>query len=43
MRVGIHTGTVIGGIIGTDIVRYDIYGRDVTVANKVKNEIYIYI
>jgi class 3 adenylate cyclase len=27
MRIGIHTGTIIGGIIGTDIVRYDIYGR----------------
>lgn len=26
MRIGIHTGSIIGGIIGTDIVRYDIYG-----------------
>ena len=31
MRIGIHTvclfkGKVIGGIVGTDIVRYDIYG-----------------
>jgi len=26
MRIGIHTGKVIGGIIGTSIVRYDIYG-----------------
>lgn len=34
MRIGIHTGTIIGGIIGTDIVRYDIYGPDVMVANK---------
>lgn len=34
MRIGIHTGTIIGGIIGTDIVRYDIYGRDVMIANK---------
>jgi class 3 adenylate cyclase len=26
MRIGIHTGKIIGGIIGTSIVRYDIYG-----------------
>ncbi len=26
MRIGIHTGNIIGGITGTDIVRYDIYG-----------------
>ncbi len=34
MRIGIHTGTVIGGIIGTEIVRYDIYGPDVMITNK---------
>lgn len=34
MRIGVHTGTIIGGIIGTKIVRYDIYGPDVMVANK---------
>lgn len=34
MRIGVHTGTIIGGIIGTEIVRYDIYGPDVMVANK---------
>lgn len=34
MRIGIHTGTIIGGIVGTQIVRYDIYGSDVVVANK---------
>ncbi len=34
MRIGIHTGNIIGGIIGTDIVRYDIYGREVLIANK---------
>lgn len=37
MRIGIHTGTVIGGIIGTDIVRYDIYGKDVSIANKMES------
>jgi magnesium-transporting ATPase (P-type)/class 3 adenylate cyclase len=37
MRVGIHTGEVIGGITGTDIVRYDIYGQDVLIANKMES------
>ena len=36
MRIGIHTvflkGSIIGGIIGTDVVRYDIYGPDVVAA-----------
>ena len=30
-------GDVIGGIIGTDIVRYDIYGKDVLIANKMES------
>ena len=38
MRIGIHTGTIIGGIIGTEIVRYDIYGPDVMIANKFEEE-----
>ena len=38
MRIGIHTGDVIGGIIGTDIVRYDIYGDDVRVANVMESQ-----
>lgn len=48
MRIGIHTvfllliyklkGTIIGGIIGTNIVRYDIYGPDVLIANKMESE-----
>ena len=37
MRIGIHTGTVTAGISGTTIVRYDIYGRDVTIANKMES------
>ena len=37
MRIGVHTGDIIGGIIGTDIVRYDIYGRDVLIANKMES------
>ncbi|EAR93104.2 adenylate/guanylate cyclase domain protein (macronuclear) [Tetrahymena thermophila SB210] len=37
MRIGVHTGKIIGGVIGTDIVRYDIYGRDVVIANKMES------
>lgn len=37
MRIGIHTGQVIGGITGSDIVRYDIYGTDVMIANKMES------
>jgi len=37
MRIGLHTGTLIGGIIGTDIVRYDIYGPDCLIANKMES------
>lgn len=38
MRIGIHTGTIIGGVLGTDIVRYDIYGPDVLIANKMESK-----
>lgn len=37
MRIGIHTGNVIAGIVGTKIVRYDIYGKDVDIANLVES------
>jgi class 3 adenylate cyclase len=37
MRIGIHTGSIIAGIIGTNIVRYDIYGPDVLIANKMES------
>lgn len=37
MRIGIHTGDVYGGIIGTDIVRFDLYGQDVVIANKMES------
>jgi len=38
MRIGVHTGKIIGGISGTNIVRYDIYGPDVVIANKMESE-----
>ena len=37
MRIGVHTGEVVAGITGTNIVRYDIYGPDVDIANKMES------
>jgi magnesium-transporting ATPase (P-type)/class 3 adenylate cyclase len=37
MRIGIHTGDVTAGVTGTNIVRYDIYGSDVMIANKIES------
>jgi class 3 adenylate cyclase len=36
MRVGIHTGKVVAGIIGAKVVRYDIFGEGVLIANKIE-------
>lgn len=36
MRIGIHTGRVIAGIIGSKVVRYDIFGDGVLIANKME-------
>ena len=38
MRIGIHTGLLIGGIIGTEVVRYDIYGAANMIANNMESE-----
>lgn len=38
MRIGMHTGRVVAGVTGTNIVRYDIYGEDVLIANKMESE-----
>jgi class 3 adenylate cyclase len=37
MRIGLHTGEIIAGITGTNIVRYDIYGADNDIANKMES------
>ena len=37
MRIGLHTGEIIGAITGTKVVRYDIYGTDVQIANKMES------
>ena len=37
MRIGIHAGKIVAGITGSNIVRYDIYGDDVLIANKMES------
>lgn len=37
MRIGIHTGNVYGGVMGTELVRFDLYGEDVVIANKMES------
>lgn len=36
LRIGIHTGKVIAGIIGSKVVRYDIFGEGVLITNKIE-------
>mmetsp|Transcript_23579 Transcript_23579/g.20484 ORF Transcript_23579/g.20484 Transcript_23579/m.20484 type:complete len:353 (+) Transcript_23579:4632-5690(+) len=38
MRLGIHVGNIVGGVCGTDIVRYDIFGVDSIIANEMESE-----
>ena len=38
MRIGIHIGDIITGVTGTNIVRFDFYGPDVMIANKMESE-----
>ena len=38
MRIGIHIGTIITGVTGSNIVRFDLYGIDVKIANKIESE-----
>jgi class 3 adenylate cyclase len=37
MRIGLHTGEVIAGCIGTKQLRYDIWGADCLVANSMES------
>mmetsp|Transcript_41485 Transcript_41485/g.63314 ORF Transcript_41485/g.63314 Transcript_41485/m.63314 type:complete len:105 (+) Transcript_41485:1502-1816(+) len=38
LKIGIHTGWVVAGIIGTKLMRYDVYGEGVLITSKVKAE-----
>ena len=35
LRVGIHTGRIVGGIIGTKFVRYEIFSQDVLITKTI--------
>ncbi|ETW08630.1 hypothetical protein H310_01166 [Aphanomyces invadans] len=37
MRIGIHVGTIIAGVIGTSTLRYDMWGPDVLTANEIES------
>ena len=37
MRIGMHLGSFVGGVIGTTKLRYDIWGFDVLIANNVES------
>jgi class 3 adenylate cyclase len=36
IRVGLHTGRILAGIIGTKVVKYDIFGEAVMITYKIK-------
>ncbi|XP_034128891.1 adenylyl cyclase X E-like isoform X1 [Drosophila guanche] len=37
MRIGVHSGSVIAGVIGEAKLQYDIWGLDVTIANRLES------
>lgn len=37
MRIGLHTGSCVGGVIGSRRLRYDLWGQDVLVGNEVEH------
>lgn len=37
MRIGIHSGSIIGGVMGSNKWQYDIWSKDVIIANKIES------
>lgn len=37
MRIGVHSGSIIGGVMGTSKWQYDIWSKDVIIANKMES------
>eukprot|EP00002_Diphylleia_rotans_P032743 TRINITY_DN6906_c0_g1_i2.p1 TRINITY_DN6906_c0_g1~~TRINITY_DN6906_c0_g1_i2.p1 ORF type:complete len:931 (-),score=144.44 TRINITY_DN6906_c0_g1_i2:152-2944(-) len=38
LRIGLHYGTIIGGVLGSQTVRFDIWGRDVLTATQMESK-----
>jgi adenylate cyclase len=37
MRIGIHSGTILAGVMGANKWQYDIWSKDVVIANKIES------
>ena len=37
LRIGVHTGDIVGGVIGSRVLRYNFWGDDVVLANQIES------